>query len=113
MRFSSYFIYLLCLLVVTAYPSGLEGRVHNVGVRVHGVLHDLRSVGRRHPSAVGQSVQRPDELGAQEEQEEEEEGQGHRGHRSMSSPHPPPQNPIAVRPPPQSLPPTPIKPSQR
>lgn len=112
-------IYLFYFCNVTAYTSGLESRVHNVGVCVHGLLFDLRVVGRRHPSAVGQSVQRSVEPGTQEEQEEEEEGQGHRGYRSMSSsatshrrsttttptPQPQPQNtfsPLAWGPPSQS-----------
>lgn len=33
---------------------------------------------------MGQSVQRPNELGAQEKQEEEQDGHGHRGHRSVN-----------------------------
>lgn len=59
-------------------------------MRVHGLLYGVLVVGRRHPSAVGQPVQRPDELGAQEEQkaegqEEEEDSDGRRGHRRRRS----------------------------
>lgn len=58
---------------------------------------------------MGQSVQRPDEPGAQEEQEtEEEEGHGYRGHCSMNSGMCPSHNSpmITVRSSPRSLRPT-------
>lgn len=49
--------------IVSAHTSSLESGVRHVSVRVHGVLYDLRDIRRRHPSAVGQSVQRPNEHG--------------------------------------------------
>lgn len=72
------------MLNVLAYPSSLESSVHNVGGRVHSVLYDLFGVWQRHSSAVGQSVQRSNELGAQNKQKKEQAGRGHRGHRSMN-----------------------------
>jgi len=73
---------------------------------------------------MGQSVQRPNELGAQEKQEEEQDGHGHRGHRSVNGglrrrtlpPYPAHCfSPYTLRPlPPQPLPTTnhPTKPHQ-
>jgi len=75
------------LLNVLAYPSSLESSIHNVGGRVHSVLYDLFGVWQRHSSAVGQSVQRSNELGAQEKQKKEQAGHGYRGHRSMNGRH--------------------------
>lgn len=66
-----FFIIIIFFFFFLAHPGGLESGVHNVGMRVHGVLHHIPVVRRRHPSAMGQSVQRPDQLGAQEEQEAE------------------------------------------
>lgn len=50
-------LFIVCFDNVTAYPSGLESSVHNVGMRVHGVLHGVPVFRRWHSAAVGQSVQ--------------------------------------------------------
>lgn len=67
-------------------------------MRVHGVLHGVPGARRWHSTAVGQSVQRPNQPGAQEEQKAKGQAQdgdrhGRRGHCSVNTP----SKPIAVR----------------